>query len=53
MEVLFTSRIYNNKTTIPKGIREKLKIQDGDGIVWEIKGINIMVKKNEEKKFSY
>ena len=48
--MLFTSSIYNNKTTIPKKIRDKLKVKNGDGIVWEIKGLTISVKKNEEKK---
>ena len=47
---LHTSSIYNNKTTVPKKVRDKLKVANGDGIIWEINGSNIRVKKNEEKK---
>jgi bifunctional DNA-binding transcriptional regulator/antitoxin component of YhaV-PrlF toxin-antitoxin module len=52
MQVFFTSKIYSNKATVPKGIREKLKLKDGDSIIWEIKGLNITVKKNEEKNYT-
>lgn len=48
--MLKTTTIYNNKTTIPKVIRERLKVKNGDGIIWEINGLTIIVKKNEEKK---
>jgi len=50
MQGLYTTKIYNNKTTVPKNIRDKLKVKDGDGIIWEVNGLNIIVKKNEEKK---
>ncbi len=49
----YTSKIYNNKVTIPKDIREKLRVKDGDGIVWEVNGLEIHIKKNEEKKLVF
>jgi bifunctional DNA-binding transcriptional regulator/antitoxin component of YhaV-PrlF toxin-antitoxin module len=50
MQGLYTSKIYNNKTTVPKDIREKLKVRNGDALIWEIVGTNVSIKKNEEKK---
>ncbi len=50
---VYTSKIYNKKVTIPKGIRDRLKLKDGDGIVWEMKGSEIKIRKNEEKKLTF
>ena len=47
------SRVYGEgRTTIPKEIRERLKITDGDKLLWYIneKG-EVCVKKVEERRF--
>jgi len=50
MQGLYISKVYNNKTTVPKDIRDRLRVKDGDVLIWEIVGTNVNIKKNEEKK---
>jgi len=34
-----------NQTTVPKAVRKALKLEHGDGMVWEIVDQTIMVRK--------
>ncbi|MHA1291089.1 MAG: AbrB/MazE/SpoVT family DNA-binding domain-containing protein [Promethearchaeota archaeon] len=45
--------MYNKTVWIPKDIRERLNLKDGDSIVWEMRGSNITIRKNEEKKLIF
>jgi bifunctional DNA-binding transcriptional regulator/antitoxin component of YhaV-PrlF toxin-antitoxin module len=53
MQGIYISKIYNNKTTVPKDIRDRLNVKDGDAIIWEVKGPHVSISKNEEKKITF
>lgn len=47
--ILGLSRIYQDfKTTIPKNVREKLKLEDGDEIVYEFQNGLVVLSKNSD-----
>lgn len=51
--IIQTTKIYNNRTTIPKEVRKRLGIEDGDKVVWKCdlgkSEISIEKQKKEEK----
>lgn len=53
MEVMAISTIYKNRTTIPKAIRKKCNLHDGEELVWGIarNGEIIITKKGEEDNY--
>ena len=35
-KIITTTKIYDDRTTIPKPIREALNLKDGDDVVWRL-----------------
>ena len=47
-KIIHISRVYDyGKTTIPKEVREKLRIKDGDKLIWYEEDGRVFVKKLE------
>lgn len=49
--ILGISKIYQDfKTTIPKNVREKLDLEDGDEIIYEFQNGLVILSKNSDSK---
>jgi AbrB family looped-hinge helix DNA binding protein len=51
MNIIATTKIYNGRVYLPKEVRKKLKLKDGDRIIVSINTQNqIVLDKNREEK---
>lgn len=51
MNIIKTTKVYQNKVWIPAEIRERLGITDGDKIIWKQNDFGeIVIEKNKKKR---
>lgn len=52
MKILSTTKVYSQRIYIPKEVRQKFSIKDGDTLIWGIEENRIILftQESEEKK---
>jgi AbrB family looped-hinge helix DNA binding protein len=48
--IITTTKVYQERVYIPKEIREKFDIENGDTIIWEIHDGELVLRTQREKK---
>jgi AbrB family looped-hinge helix DNA binding protein len=48
--IITTTKVYQERVYIPKEIREKFDIKNGDTIIWEIHNNELVLRTQRKKK---